>query len=85
MLRNDLRIERYLARRFVSARQPTEDEVAVFFKAHADEFLVGGVLPSFDAVRNDARRRLSEELRQGRIDAWVALLADRADVFLVTP
>ena len=85
VLRNDLRIERYLARRFVSARQPTEDEVAAFFRDHADEFLIDGVLPSFDAVRDDARRRLSEELRQGQIDDWVALLADRADVFRVTP
>ena len=85
VLRNDLRIERYLARRFVSARQPTEDEVAAFFRDHADEFLTDGVLPAFDAVRDDARRRLSEELRQGQIDDWVALLADRADVFRVTP
>ena len=85
VLRNDLRIERYLDRRFVSARQPTEDEVAAFFRDHADEFLAGGVLPSFDAVRDDARRRLSKELRQGRIDDWVALLVDRADVFRVTP
>ena len=85
VLREDLRIERYLARRFVSARQPTEDEVAVYFRDHADEFLADGVLPSFDAARGEARRRLSEGLRQERIDDWVALLAARADVFRVTP
>jgi len=85
LLRDDLRIERYLARRFVSARQPTEDEVAVYFRDHADEFLADGVLPSFDAARGEARRRLSEGLRQERIDDWVALLAARADVFRVSP
>ena len=85
VLRDDLRIERYLARRFASARQPTEDEVAVYFRDHADEFLADGVLPSFDAARGEARRRLSEGLRQERIDDWVALLAARADVFRVTP
>ena len=85
VLRDDLRIERYLARRFVSARQPTEDEVAVYFRDHADEFLADGVLPSFDAARGEARRRLSEGLRQERIDDWVALLAARADVFRVSP
>ena len=85
MLRGDLRIERYLARRFVSARQPTEDEVAVYFRDHADEFLTNGVLPSFDAARGEARRRLSEGLRQERIDDWVASLAARADVVRVRP
>ena len=80
VLRGDLRIERYLARRFVSARQPTEDEVAVYFRDHADEFLTDGVLPSFDAARGEARRRLSEGLRQERIDDWVASLTARADV-----
>ena len=85
VLQDDLRIERYLARRFVSARQPTESEVAAYVRKHADEFLTDGVLPPFDAVRGDARRRLSEELRQERIDDWVALLADRAEVLRVTP
>ena len=85
VLRGDLRVERYLARRFVSARQPTEDEVAVYFRDHADEFLTNGVLPSFDAARGEARRRLSEGLRQERIDDWVASLAERADVVRVRP
>ena len=85
VLRDDLRIERYLARRFVSARRSTEDEVVAYFREHADEFLTDGVLPSFDAARGEARRRLSEGLRQERIDDWVALLAARADVFRVSP
>ena len=85
VLQEDLRIEAYLARRFVSARRPTEDEVAAYFRDHADEFLADGVLPSFDVARDDARRRLSEGLRQDQLDDWVASLAARADVFRVSP
>ena len=85
VLRDSLRIERYLARRFVSARQPTEDEVVAYFREHADEFRADGVPPSFDAARDEARRRLSEALRRELIDGWIASLAARADVFRVTP
>ena len=84
VLRNDLRIERYLVRRFGSP-QPTEDEVAAYFTDHADDFRIDGVLPSLDAARDDARRRLSTQLRQEAIDDWVALLTARADVFRVRP
>ena len=83
-LQYDLRIERYLARRFGSP-QPTEDEVAAYFTDHADDFRTDGVLPSLDAARDEARRRLSKELRQEAIDDWVASLTARADVFRVRP
>ena len=85
VLRDDLRIERYLARRFPSARPPTEDEVAAYFRDHAVEFRSGGVPQSFDAARDEARRRLSEVLRQELIDDWIARLTARGDVFRVTP
>ena len=81
VLRDDLRIERYLAGRFPSARPPTEDEVAAYFREHAVEFRSGGVPQSFDA----ARRRLSEVLRQELIDDWIARLTARGDVVRVTP
>ena len=85
VLRDDLRIKRYLARRFPSARPPTEDEVAAYFREHAVEFRSGGVPQSFDAARDAARRRLSEVLRQELIAAWVAGLTARANVLRVTP
>ena len=85
VLRDNLRIERYLARRFVSARQPTQDEVALYFREHADDFRVDGTPVPFDAVRDEARRRLSESLRQELIDDWIASLTARADVFRVSP
>ena len=85
VLRDDLLIERYLVRRFASARQPTEDEVAAYFRDHADEFRFGGVPQSFDAARDEAHRRLSEVLRQELVDDWVASLTARANVFRVRP
>ena len=85
VLRDDLRIERYLTRRFPSARQPTADEVAAYFSEHAFEFRSGGVLQSFDVARDEARRRLSEALRQELIDDWITRLTARADVFRVSP
>jgi hypothetical protein len=85
VLRNDVRIERYLARRFPSARQPTEEEVSEYFLRHADEFQTGGVPQSFEVARAEARRRLLEELRRGVIDEWVASLTARADVLRVAP
>jgi hypothetical protein len=85
VLREDLRIERYLARRFPSARQPTEDEVAAYFLEHIEEFQTDGVPQSFEVARDDAQRRLSAQLRQELIDDWTAGLSRRADVFLVTP
>jgi hypothetical protein len=83
VVRDELRIERYLARRFLSARQPTEAEVAAYFREHATEFQIDGVTPPFDQARGEATRRLSEVLRRELIDGWVASLSTRADVFRV--
>ena len=83
VVRDELRIERYLARRFLSARQPTEEEVAAYFMEHFTEFQTNGVTPPFDQTRGEASLRLSEVLRRELIDGWVASLSARADVFLV--
>ena len=83
VLRDDLRIKQYLARRFMSAREPTEEEVVAYFREHADEFRRDGVPQSFYAARDEARRRLSDQLRQKLVDDWLASLTVRADVFRV--
>ena len=85
VIRDDLLIERYLARRFVSARQPDDVDVATYFRDHVDEFRVDGVPQSFDSAQEEVRRRLSEQLRQELIDDWVASLMVRADVIRVAP
>ena len=82
LLREDLRVERYLARRFPGARQSTEEELAAWMREHADELRDDGAL-SLEAARDEARRQLTGVLRQESIDAWVSTLVDRADVYRV--
>ncbi len=82
LLREDLRVERYLARRFPGARQPTEEELAAWMREHADELRDDGAL-SLEAARDEARRQLTRALRQESIDAWVSTLVDRAGVYRV--
>lgn len=82
LLREDLRVERYLARRFPGARQPTEEELAAWMREHADELRDDGAL-SLEVARDEARRQLTRALRQESIDAWVSTLVDRADVYRV--
>ena len=82
LLREDLRVERYLARRFPGARQPTEEELAAWMREHAAELRDDGAL-SLEATRDEARRQLTRALRQESIDAWVLTLVDRADVYRV--
>ncbi|MBD93154.1 MAG: hypothetical protein CL482_02695 [Acidobacteria bacterium] len=82
LLREDLRVERYLARRFPGARQSTEEELAAWMREHADELRDDGAL-SLEAARDEARRQLTRALRQESIDAWISTLVDRADVYRV--
>ena len=82
LLREDLRVDRYLARRFPGARQPTEEELAAWMREHADELRDDGAL-SLEAARDEARRQLTRALRQESIDAWISTLVDRADVYRV--
>ncbi len=83
VLRDDLRVERYLARRFQGVRQPTEAELVEYFEQHPGEFQIDGRAASFAQVRDDVRRRMTRFLRQGPIDAWIASLIERADVVRV--
>lgn len=82
VLREDLRVERYLARRFPGARQPTEEELEVWMREHADTQSASQTL-SIEAARDEARRQLTLALRQASIDTWVATLVDRGDAYRV--
>jgi hypothetical protein len=82
VLREDLRVERYLARRFPGARQPTQEELDLWMQEHADAQSASPT-PSIEAARDEARRQLTQALRQASIDAWVATLVDRGDAYRV--
>lgn len=82
VLREDLRVERYLARRFPGARQPTQEELDLWMQEHTDAQSASPT-PSIEAARDEARRQLTQALRQASIDAWVATLVDRGDAYRV--
>ena len=79
VLQDDLRIERYLARRFPGARRPTEEELGDYVREHPDEFRIDGRLQTQEAALD----RLTQQFRQESIDDWVTSLTLRADVFRV--
>ena len=51
-LRDDLRIEAYLNQRFGAARQPSDQEIADYYRAHAAEFTTPAGLRPFAEVRD---------------------------------
>lgn len=77
--RNDVRIETYLGQRF-AAVQPTEAEVAAYYREHPDLYARDGVLLPFVEVQTAARQRLAGERRQRLIDAWIVDLRRRAEI-----
>jgi hypothetical protein len=77
--RNDVRIEVYLAQRF-GVVQPTDADVAQYYRDHPELFTRGGVQVPLVEVQADARQRLSAELRQRLIDGWIADLRRRANI-----
>ncbi|HCR00696.1 MAG TPA: hypothetical protein DIU48_14825 [Acidobacteria bacterium] len=83
VLQDDLRIERYLARRFPGARRPTEEELSDYVREHPDEFRTDGRRQTREDVLQAALDRLTQQFRQESIDDWVTSLTLRADVFRV--
>ena len=84
ILRDNLRIDNYLSRRFPSAPRPIEDEVNAYIAALIGELRVAVGSDAVDAVRVEARQRLAEVSRQVLIDDWVTSLVARADIVRMT-
>jgi hypothetical protein len=74
-VRDDLRIQAYLQQRF-GALQPTESDVAQYYRDHAAEF--GG--RSQQQVHDAVVAALTKEHRDGLIRDWVVGLRRRANV-----
>jgi len=83
VVRDNRRIDSYLSQRFGSTVQPTEAELAQFYRERASRYSVGAALQSFDQVREQVRRDLQEERRQALIADWVSRL--RARVAITRP
>ena len=84
LVREQLQIEGYLADRFGAAAQPTEEEVRVYFRDHAEQFVKNGAAMSFDEAEPLARAALSDARRRELIDSWIAGLRRRTPVVIRT-
>lgn len=83
ILRDDLRLERYLDQRFSAAAQPTDDEVSRYYAEHRLEFARGDVVPPLADVAAAVRERLTAQRRAALIDDWVDSLRRRSDVSIL--
>jgi hypothetical protein len=79
-LRDDLRIEAYLNQRFGAARQPSEQELVEYYRAHADEFSTATGVRPFAAVRDDIRSRLAVTQRATLVTDWLEGLRRRTEI-----
>lgn len=80
VLRNNLRMERYLEERFTAAAAPTEAEAMEYYRTHEAEFARDGRTLPFQAVRETVRDRLADIRRRELIESWIAGLRRRADI-----
>ncbi len=78
-LRDDLRIEAYVAQRFTAAAQPTDEEVAAFFATNAARFTQAGTQAD-DAALARARAALIATRQQALVDSWLEGVRRRADI-----
>ena len=62
-------IETYLQQRFGGSYQPSEEEVARYYRPHESDFIRNGVLRPYEEVRDEARQRLVDE----RAAPWSAI------------
>jgi hypothetical protein len=77
-LRDELRIQEYLDERFAGAAQPSDEQVAVYLRAHRDELLAEA--RTEERARDVARDRLAASRRATIINEWLDGLRRRADI-----
>jgi hypothetical protein len=78
-VRDDLRIESYLQQRF-GAMQPSDDEIAQYYREHQAAFTRDGTVAPLDAVRERVRGALIADRRSATIRDWITGLRRRANV-----
>ena len=83
ILRDDIRIEEYVAERFGGAGRLTEAELRVYYDANRAGFLEGGEPLPFEAVRDRVREDLWTVRRAELVEGWTAGLLRRAEVMRV--
>jgi hypothetical protein len=83
LARETLRIRAYIAQRFGTTVQATEDEARKYYEEHPAEFTRDGVRMPFEGAETLARQRASAERQRVTIDQWVRDLRMRAEVVIV--
>ena len=83
LARETLRTRAYIAQRFGTTVQVTEDEARKYYEEHPAEFTRDGVRMPFEEAEPLARQRASAERRRATIDQWIRDLRMRAEVVIV--
>ena len=78
-LRQNLRIRAYEDQRF-TVPPPSDDDLARYYRSHAQAFARNGRVVSFEDARPDIVRAATDERRGTLVAEWVAGLRRRADV-----
>jgi len=79
-LRDDLRIESYIAQRFDAAAQPSDEELVQYYREHESEFTKDGAQRPYVEVRDEIRARLVRERRATAMQDWLASLRRRVEI-----
>jgi len=80
LARDTLRIQAYVAQRFGTSRQVTNDEVRRYYDEHQAQFMRDGKVIPFEEAEADARRLASAARLRDAISQWVSELRMRAEV-----
>jgi hypothetical protein len=83
LARETLRIRAYIAQRFGTTGQGTEDEARKYYEEHPGEFTRNGVRMPFEEAEPIARQRASAERLRLTIDQWIRDLRARSEVVIV--
>jgi hypothetical protein len=80
-VRNDLRIDSYLAQRFAGVLEPSDDDIETYRRAHAAQAEAAG-RPLDEA---SVRAAVTAERRTALVREWIDGLRSRAGVTLAPP
>jgi hypothetical protein len=80
-VRDALRLEEYLEQRHASMPQPSESQLAAYYRQHADEFSVQGrSLRTFEEAKAAVTAKFAAEQRETFVRDWLAGLRRRATI-----
>jgi len=79
-LRDDLRIEAFLAQRFGSTRQPSDQELQEYYRLHQADYTTAGAVRPFADVRDAILTQVTAAQRAALISDWLDGLRRRTEI-----